>query len=292
GRGTAGVGGAEGRAVPGQALDGWRVLFTVPLTGHGLTVFTRASEPVATVGELRTTARTLENRWYRVTIDDEGAAWVDDKELGLALGPVNRFVDEGDRGDEYNFDPLPDVPPICRPAGAPVITPAAAGPVAMALTATLPYRLPPALAPDRTSRSADCVDVPIHTTLTLYETVKRIDVTTELDNIVGDHRLRVHFETPLATDRAWVEQAFGVVARPFAREPAGDLEAPVGTGPQKTFTLLTDGRAGVAVFNRGIPEIEARRTVRGSELALTLVRAVGWLSRADLRSRYGPAGPE
>ena len=122
--------------------------------------------------------------------------------------------------------------------------------------------------------------------------VKRIDITTELDNTVGDHRLRVHFETPLATDRVWVEQAFGVVARPFVYESAGDLEAPVGTGPQKTFTLLTDGRAGVALFNRGIPEIEGRRTAQGSELALTLLRAVGWLSRADLRSRYGPAGPE
>jgi len=282
----------DGSTVPVQQLGDGRVLFTAPLTGHGLTVFARGGAPAHAVGDLRATARTLENRWYRVTVDDDGAAWIDDKELGLVLGPVNRFVDEGDRGDEYNFDPLPEVAPVCRPAERPAVAPAAAGPVAMGLTVTLLYRLPRQLAPDRKSRSADCVDVPIRTTLTLYETVKRIDITTELDNAVGDHRLRVHFETPLVTDRAWVEQAFGVVARPFACEPAGDLETPVGSGPQKTFTLLTDGGAGVALFNRGIPEIEARRTARGSELALTLVRAVGWLSRADLRSRYGPAGPE
>ena len=47
----------------------------------------------------------------------------------------------------------------------------------------------------------------------------------------------------------------------------------------------------MALFNRGIPEVEVQATDGGSEIALTLVRAVGWLSRSDLRSRRGPAGP-
>src|SRR5262249_46825398 len=160
-----------------------------PLIGHGLTVFARSAEPVPAVGTLRASPRTLENRWYRVTIDDDGAAWITDKELDLVLGPANRFVDEGDRGDEYNFDPLPSVPPICRPVGPPSIAPVAAGPVAMSLTVALRYRLPRELAADRESRSAESVEVPIHTTLTLYEAVKRIDITTELDNPARDHRL-------------------------------------------------------------------------------------------------------
>jgi mannosylglycerate hydrolase len=44
------------------------------------------------------------------------------------------------------------------------------------------------------------------------------------------------------------------------------------------------------VANRGLAEYELLRDGRGT-LALTLLRAVGWLSREDLLSRVGGAGP-
>jgi alpha-mannosidase len=45
------------------------------------------------------------------------------------------------------------------------------------------------------------------------------------------------------------------------------------------------------VANRGLPEIEALDGPEGrSELALTLLRCVGWLSQDDLITRRGPAG--
>jgi alpha-mannosidase len=44
--------------------------------------------------------------------------------------------------------------------------------------------------------------------------------------------------------------------------------------------------------NRGLPEYEALLAEDGTiTLALTLLRCVGWLSRADIRTRRGPAGP-
>ncbi len=48
---------------------------------------------------------------------------------------------------------------------------------------------------------------------------------------------------------------------------------------------------GLMVANRGLPEIEALRAGQGTELALTLLRSVGWLSRADMSIRRGHAGP-
>jgi alpha-mannosidase len=49
----------------------------------------------------------------------------------------------------------------------------------------------------------------------------------------------------------------------------------------------------LAVFGRGLPEYEAVPGDGGGvELALTLLRAVGWLSRDDLTTRPGHAGPE
>jgi alpha-mannosidase len=44
-----------------------------------------------------------------------------------------------------------------------------------------------------------------------------------------------------------------------------------------------------ALFNQGLPEYEA---LTGGDMFLTLLRAVGWLSRDDLPRRPGQAGPE
>jgi alpha-mannosidase len=43
--------------------------------------------------------------------------------------------------------------------------------------------------------------------------------------------------------------------------------------------------------NRGLPEVELFKNSNGGEIALTLLRCVGWLSRGDLPERNGPAGP-
>jgi alpha-mannosidase len=51
---------------------------------------------------------------------------------------------------------------------------------------------------------------------------------------------------------------------------------------------VEDGERGFAVFNRGLPEYEV--TPDGT-VYLTLLRCVGWLSRDDLATRRGHAGP-
>jgi alpha-mannosidase len=49
---------------------------------------------------------------------------------------------------------------------------------------------------------------------------------------------------------------------------------------------------GIAVFNKGLQEGEVVRDTKGRQAyALTLLRCVGWLSRPDLVSRRGGAGP-
>jgi alpha-mannosidase len=69
------------------------------------------------------------------------------------------------------------------------------------------------------------------------------------------------------------------------------------TQPQKRFVDLSDGTFGLAVLNRGLPEYEvvpasaAGAEQTGSAVALTLLRSVEWLSRDDLATRRGHAGP-
>jgi alpha-mannosidase len=125
--------------------------------------------------------------------------------------------------------------------------------------------------------------------------VPRIDVRTTVFNAAEDHRLRVHFPSSIATDVSKADQHFGVVERPIGL-PSWDeatwMEQPIGTYPQKAFVSVDDGGFGLTIANRGLPEYEAIDTPDGVTLAVTLLRCVGWLSRSDISSRKGGAGPE
>ena len=110
--------------------------------------------------------------------------------------------------------------------------------------------------------------------------------TVHLTNAARDHRLRAHFPFPFSAASSHADGAFDVVERGLVAE--GGFEAPLATFPSRRWVDVSDGRNGFALFHRGTPEYEL---VDGRELAVTLLRSVGWLSRQDLSTRSGPAGP-
>ena len=63
--------------------------------------------------------------------------------------------------------------------------------------------------------------------------------------------------------------------------------------PHRTFTAVEGAEFSAALVSRGILEVEARPEHPGATtILLTLLRCVGWLSRSDLATRRGGAGPE
>lgn len=247
-------------------------------------------------------ADSIENEFFRVTADpSDGTLTVLDKSSGHLLSGLNRFVDGGDRGDEYTYCRPEHDELVEGPERPPRVRIVEAGPARWTLEVSLDYSLPRALAEDRDGRSAERVECPIVSRVSLYPGVGRIDIRTVVENRAEDHRLRVHFPAGLQTDVSHAEQHFGVVARPVA-VPAGDetwAEQPVGTYPQKTFVDVSDGRRGLTLANRGLTEYEVLAgedtglspSKEGVTLALTLLRSVGYLSRSDLSSRPSLAGP-
>jgi alpha-mannosidase len=138
------------------------------------------------------------------------------------------------------------------------------------------------------------VEIPIQTIVTVSNGVARVDIHTEVDNRAKDHRLRVHFPTPLHVERAVHDGHFEVIERTigipeFDRETW--VEDPRPEVPQRAFTQLCQGDCGFTLANRGLPEVEVLNTSQGTEIALTLLRCVGWLSRDDFSTRRGHAGP-
>jgi alpha-mannosidase len=110
---------------------------------------------------------------------------------------------------------------------------------------------------------------------------------------VRDHRLRVHFPTGIHATRAWADSAFDVLSRPVGvplSQPDWK-EQPVASWPLQHFVDVYDEDGGLMVATDGLPEYEVEQLERGCVIAITLLRCVGWLSRGDLFTRQGNAGP-
>jgi alpha-mannosidase len=111
-----------------------------------------------------------------------------------------------------------------------------------------------------------------------------------LRNQALDHRLRLHFPLPFSAAYSCADGAFYVNRRPPGelRREAGSGEVELPTYPMRSFVDAADERRGLALVTDGLHEYEL---LAGKELAVTLLRSVGWLSRDDLAYRVGHAGP-
>ena len=277
-----------------------RLRFVDVLPGHGLRLYrvapgaARSSEPLVAEA-LPGGGAAIENASWRIEADAAGRVTLWSRRHGRRIDDALRIVSEGDRGDEYNFDPVPNGERVSAPVRARVRAQRVSG-CEVALRLDLVYRVPEGLAPDRASRTTRHVSLPVRLELRLLAGLDRVDLAVALDNTARDHRLRLEVGAPFAPARFEVESAFEVAERPIAPPPDAfgsphPSELPVGAGPQRRFATLhgPDGLA-LTVANRGLAEVEALPGERGA-IAVTLLRAVGWLARPDLRLRPGPAGP-
>jgi alpha-mannosidase len=108
------------------------------------------------------------------------------------------------------------------------------------------------------------------------------------DNAARDHRLRFVVRTDVADGAVFADAAFGPVERTIpeisSREAA--MEHVVTSAPLQRYVSRFNGDRGATLYSDGLAEYEALR----NGFAVTLVRAVGELSRSNLPERPGHAG--
>lgn len=239
----------------------------------------------------KTSGNRIENEFFSIEADPRsGQIVLQDKRAGQIYTGLNAFVDGGDCGDEYNY---------CPPENDHLV-PARINHVRarqdeLESTLEIEYTLVAhqSLASDRTSRSNQRAILPILSRIRLIKGVARVEFQTEVENLARDHRLRVHFMAPFAVDNADHDGHYEIVRRPLG-VPDYDsswVEQPRPEVPQRRFTLIQNGTVGLLLAARGLPEVEVAQVSNGTEIRLTLLRCVGWLSRDDLTTRNGHAGP-
>ncbi|HKV58326.1 MAG TPA: glycoside hydrolase family 38 C-terminal domain-containing protein [Ktedonobacteraceae bacterium] len=248
------------------------------------------------MSSLVSATNSIENEFYRVEASNQdGTLTVIDKQTSVVLSGLNRFIDGGDIGDLYNYCP-PEHDLLVSDLAQPPAIEVALSPTSVKLRVSGQWSLPKAATADRVSRSDERLLCPITSEITLSPGVQRIDIHTSIENMVEDHRIRVTFPVLYTVESVAAEGTFEVRIRPTAAPRPADVadwsEEPVNCFPQKRFVDIGDGKTGMAVLNRGLPEYEVIQDDAGQPaIALTLLRCVAWLSRGDLTTRRGHAGP-
>jgi hypothetical protein len=212
----------------------------------------------------------------------------DDGTLTLTRGPccfggLAAVEDLGDRGDAYDFDPVDDDPGATlrsvsverrrHPSGI------------QRLVVSRLFEVPTRLTPARDRRSRETTEIRLTMEARVAPGVDRADVHVELDNPASDHRMRMLFPTAGSIDAFYASTTFDVASRTTGLpECHGWWHPPPETFPHQGWISAN----GLVVGAPGLPEAEVTAT---GTIAVTLLRAVGWLSHTELRRRPIPAGP-
>ncbi len=164
------------------------------------------------------------------------------------------------------------------------------GPAEATLNLSGKMILPVGLKPDRKSRTDKKLECPVESKIKLFSEVQRIEFKTTFDNKCHDHCLQVEFPTNIKTDYAYAEGHFDVVKRSIKLpDSEGWVEKAYKTAHNSGFVDINNGKYGMAILNKGLPEYEI--IPDNNTVALTLLRSVCWLSRGDLEYRKENAGP-
>jgi len=233
---------------------------------------------------------TLDNGRCRVWVDEQArlcVAWPD----GRTLIDVASLEVEGERGDLYTPSPIPGTRRTGRITAHRVT---ARGPLRgelrLTMKATVPARALTTATGEPIRHRATPVTVTVDVRLDAADDAVHFHV--HGTNAARDARIRVVVGTGVAGRTVWSDAAFGAVERGVSDEARvpdhGEArEATLPVAPLHRYVSRYDATRGATLLSDGLAEYEAPTD---GAIIVTLVRAVGELSRPDLPERPGHAG--
>ena len=281
------------------------VAWVPPVAGYGTHSFALDAIPAAPVeppARVRVAGNVLDNGILTVGIDESGNLAIASVPFGARIAGVLHFEDIPDVGDLYTHAPGSTGVTHASFLGAHVVQ---RGPLRGTIegrwrlrmprsamlggeqTSLTDYATPAAAMPAVGQDSLVPLEIDVRFTLDAASHFVRIDVRGE--NIARDHRLRAIFSTGIPAPETWADAAFGPIRRTrldVAPEERS-TEKPVNAAPLHRYVSAYAPDRGTTLFSDGLAEYEI---VANGAIAVTLVRAVGELSRNDLPERPGHAG--
>ena len=247
-----------------------------PVAGYGVRAYPLAISGTtgpAPLSPVRVDGNSIDNGIVRLTVAADGRVSAELSGGARRIDDLIAIEDRVDEGDLYT--------PSIRAGGAvPELVDAR-------VTQTGPL-IGEARVRWRLRHSSSCV-TQLDVSLMLVAESPLVRVQLRGTNRGRNHRLRVGFRTGVIQGAVWADAAFGPVQRQPLEVPEQDTrdEQPPSTAPLHRFVSLFAPAAGATLFSDGLAEYEA---TDDGKLFVTLLRAVGELSRSDLPERPGHAG--
>ena len=224
----------------------------------------------------------LDNGLVQIAVRPDGALRLESRD-GTVLDGVGRLVDGGDCGDSYNYGPPSGDVLVAEPEDMSIRV-VERGPVRGVLEIGRRFAWPARLGPDGI-RSAQVERVLVMTRVELHQGEPFVRLHLSWENRSSDHRLRLHVPLGRSSVTSHAEGQFAVVERGLHPEAGSAGEYPIPTYPASGFV----DAGGAAVLLTRTVEYEL---LEDGELAITLLRAIGLLSRNVHPYRDDPAGPQ
>jgi|GEM_PF-2552215 len=215
----------------------------------------------------------LANGLVSVRVSRSGILALEDHRTGERYTELCDLEDEADRGDLYTFS---------RGPGRSV-----RGGRTMSQTIVCAGPLIGAIETRWSMRSAGEGEIGVRQLVVLEAGSPVVKVRLDLDNGAVDHRLRARFPVG-AGEESIAGTAFGTVRRPVPApaDGAAEVEWQVPTAPAHRYVAAGTRARGLAVLS---PDFFEYEWSHAKAVSVTLLRAVGELSRNDLPERPGHA---
>ncbi len=226
--------------------------------------------------EIARDCRTMENRFLKVTMNENGSIDILDKESGRVFSKLNYFEETGDYGDYWIYYPPYHNKTFTTLGQQADIWVEENGDV----QATIGVRINMMLPEDSNleKRSDNLKLFPIELYYTLGRDSRQVNVKLKLNNQIKNHKLRVMFDTGINSDTVESAGHFYSDVRPVAKEGSSGIGGNLKPGQfyQDMQTLPMNyyvTRSGLTILNDCFCEYEGINNAEGT-LVVSVMRCV------------------
>ena len=269
---------------------------SIPAMGYTQLVFELNKKNDCTIDKVN--SNEIENKYYKIIANNNGSIDILDKTSNKLYKNQAIIEDNGDDGDSYNYSPpRNDIYVSSLNSNSKVETYKSLVQEEMIIkySMTIPASL------EERAKGNVSVEMPVEMRITLNSDENIIKFKVNIvNNKALSHRVRVLFNTEIASKFSIADQQFGIIERPtsldkdlelWERDERNWQEKPITIEAMQSFVTLEDGNRGVALITSCVREYQ----IVGDNLdtiALTLFRSFGYMGRENLLYRPGRASGE
>lgn len=268
----------------------------IPSLGYTQLVFELNTKNPHTVEKVN--INTIENDFFKITSNTNGSVEIFDKTSNKNYSNQGVIEDNGDDGDSYNYSP-PRGDIYVSSLNSKSETKVLKSVVQEELVLNYSLNIPASLEERAEGKTSAVMPVEMRIILNAGKEVIKFKVKIE-NNEALSHRVRVLFNTEIASKFSIADQQFGIIERPtelkedlalWKRDEENWQEKPITIEAMQSFVTLEDGNRGMALITECVREYQ----IVGENfdtIALTLFRSFGYMGRENLLYRPGRASGE